>query len=134
MPLHLTRVAYGATSMAELVRRIADRAIAGEVRLTTRFLPKRHAEIAGSGALYWIVKHQLVGRSRILRFDATPEGRTDIVLEARFIPVRPLPRRAHQGWRYLEASDAPEDLGSDTPDAAALPENLLRDLADLALI
>ena len=120
MPLHLTRVAYGATSMAELVRRIADRAIAGEVRLTTRFLPKRHSEIIDGGSLYWIIKHQIAARARILRFEATPEGRTDIVLAARIIPVRPLPRRAHQGWRYLEASDAPEDLGSDTPDAAAV--------------
>lgn len=134
MPLHLSRVAYGATSMSELVQRISDRAMAGEVRLTTRFLPKRHAEIVEGGSLYWIVKHQIVGRARILRFEETPEGRTDIVLEARVIPVRPLPRRAHQGWRYLEDGDAPEDLGADTLDAATLPESLLRDLAALALI
>lgn len=120
--------------MTELVDRIADRAAGGEVRLTTRFLPKRHTEIVAGGSLYWIVKHQIVGRARILRFEETPEGRTDIVLEARVIPVHPLPRRAHQGWRYLDDSDAPADLGADTPDAATLPENLLRDLAELALI
>ncbi len=134
MPLHLTRVAYGAASMAELVRRIADRAYAGEVRLTTRFLPKRHAEIIDGGSLFWIVKHQIVARARVLRFEAIPEGRTDMVLEARVIPVRPVPRRAHQGWRYLEAADAPDDLGGDTPGAADLPETLLRELAELALI
>jgi hypothetical protein len=134
MPLHLTRVAYGATSLAELVRRIESRAESGEVRLTTRFLPKRHTEILEGGSLYWIVKHQLVARAVIKGFEATPEGRTDMVLEARVIPVRPLPRRAHQGWRYLEAADAPGDLGGDSPDEAALPPSLLRELAELALL
>ncbi len=135
MPLHLTRVAYGAASTAELVRRIADRTEKGEVRLTTRFLPKRHEEITQSGgSLYWIVKHQIAARAIILRFEQTPEGRFDIVLQARVIPVRPIPRRAHQGWRYLEATDAPEDLGGDSPETATLPEALLRELAELALI
>lgn len=113
MPLHLTKVAFGATSLEDLVNRVAARAIQGEVRMTTRFLPKRHAEILGGGALYWIIRHQLVGRASIKRFDPTADGRIDIVLEAKVIPVRPQPRRAHQGWRYLEGADAPEDLLGD---------------------
>lgn len=134
MPLHLTRVAYGAASTAELVKRIAERTQNGEVRLTTRFLPKRHEEVVAGGSLYWIIKHQIAARATILRFEQTPEGRFDIVLQARVIPVRPIPRRAHQGWRYVEAADAPEDLAGDTPDTATLPEALLRELAELALI
>ena len=41
MPLHLTKVAFGATSLSDLVSRIESRAHAGEVRMTTRYLPKR---------------------------------------------------------------------------------------------
>jgi hypothetical protein len=135
MPLHLTKVAFGATGLPDLVSRIDARAHAGEVRMTTRYLPKRHAEIEGIGSLYWIVRHQLIARARIIRFDPTPDGRMDIVLEARVIPVRPAPRRAHQGWRYLEDADAPEDLGGlMSQEDDALPAALLSDLAELALI
>ena len=103
--------------------------------MTTRYLPKRHSEIEGAGALYWIVRHQLIARARIKRFDPTPDGRMDIVLEARVIPVRPTPRRAHQGWRYLEDADAPEDLGGlMAQEDDVLPAALISDLAELALI
>ncbi|MEY3702765.1 MAG: hypothetical protein RLZZ561_385 [Pseudomonadota bacterium] len=135
MPLHLTKVAFGATGMPDLIQRVEARAQAGEVRMTTRYLPKHHAEIEGAGSLYWIVRHQLIARARIIRFDPTPDGRIDIVLEARVIPVRPAPRRAHQGWRYLEDADAPEDLGGlMSPEEAILPPALLSDLAELGLI
>lgn len=135
MPLHLTKVAFGATSLPDLVSRVEARGHAGEVRMTTRYLPKRHSEIEGAGALYWIVRHQLIARARIIRFDPTPDGRMDIVLEARVIPVRPTPRRAHQGWRYLEDADAPEDLGGlMAQEDDVLPAALLSDLAELALI
>lgn len=135
MPLHLSKVAFGATSVADLESRIEARAERGEVRMTTRYLPKRHAEILEGGSLYWIIRHQLVARARILRFDPTPDGRIDIVLDANVIAARPQPRRAHQGWRYLDDTATPADLAvmaeaGDDP----LPEPLLRDLADLALI
>ena len=135
MPLHLTKVAFGATSLDDLVARVAARAVAGEVRMTTRFLPKRHDEIIVGGSLYWIIRHQLVGRAAIKRFDPTPEGRMDIVLEAKVIPVRPQPRRAHQGWRYLEDADVPPDLAGEMGEGSDdLPPPLLRELALLALI
>ncbi len=135
MALHLTKVAFGATSYADLVRRVTTHSADGMVRMTTRFLPKRHDEIVAGGSLYWIIKHQLVGRAKILGFEATPEGRHHIVLEAKLVPVSPHPRRAHQGWRYLEAADAPSDLGTgDITRGDELPETLLRELAELSLI
>ncbi len=67
MPLHMTKIAFGAESPAHLRQRLEAYAEAGEIRLTTRYLPKRHEEMVG-GSLYWIVNHMLVGRSEILGF------------------------------------------------------------------
>ena len=132
MPLHLTKIAFGAKSYEHLAGWYEGR---GAIALTTRNRPTRHEECIG-GSLYWIIKHQLVGRARVLGFEDTPEGRVNIVLEAKVIPVKPMPRRAHQGWRYLEDKDVPSDLGSvsEGEDVSDLPPTLLSELADLSLI
>ena len=134
MPLHLTKVAFGAASVEQLAERLRARAAAGPVFLTTRYLPKRHAEVAGSGSLYWIIRHQLVARSAILTFGDAEGGRVAIHLDAELVTVQARPKRAHQGWRYLEAADAPADLGGDASGVAALPTVLMGRLAELALI
>ena len=67
--------------------------------------PKRAAELVG-GQLYWIIKHRLVAGTEI-RASRTARTAIDIVCSAELIAVSPMPRRAHQGWRYLEDSDAP---------------------------
>jgi hypothetical protein len=133
--LHLTKVAFGATSVDQLAERLRLRAQAGPVLLTTRYLPKRHEEVAGQGSLFWIVKHMLVARSPILGFGDAEGGRVAIRLDAELRIVEARPKRAHQGWRYLEAGDAPLDLGAGTADGvAALPPALVGRLAELALI
>ncbi len=130
MPLHMTKVAYGATSFEDLHSWFKTR---GETaRLTTRYLPKRHAEMIG-GSLYWILKHQLVARSEILNFEEAEGGRTHIVISTRLIDVHPKPKRAHQGWRYLEQADAPADL-ADGESADLLPPGLAGALAKLGLV
>ena len=129
--LHLTKVAFGCSSLDDLCARIEAR---GElVRLTTRYRPKRHAEIIG-GSLFWILKHKLVGRSEIIRFDEADGGRTDIVIRARVIATVALPKRAHQGWRYLEPANAPRDLGDGAQGADELPTALAGELAAMGLI
>ena len=137
MPLHLTKVAYGAQSLEELRSWVATRG--AEARLTTRYLPKRHEEIAptdgsAGGSLFWIFKHQLVMRSPILRFEEADGGRTNIVIAAKLIDVVPRPKRAHQGWRYLEDADAPRDLGSGEDAGEVLPGHIAADLARLGLV
>lgn len=133
--LHLTKVAFGAASVDQLAERIAARAAVGNLLLTTRYLPKRHAEIAGAGSLYWIVKHSLVARSPITGFAEAEGGRTAILLAAPLVRVMPRPKRAHQGWRYLDAADAPPDLGGDEGTAdTPLPPQLIGNLAALGLI
>lgn len=132
--LHLTKVAFGAASVEHLGDRLRERAAAGELFLTTRFLPKRHEEVAGKGSLYWILKHQLVARSPILAFGEAEGGRVAIRLDAPLVLVQARPKRAHQGWRYLEAADAPADLGGDATGVALMPPALVGKLVELALI
>lgn len=133
MPLHLTKIAFGEESAASLRAWLETHSEAGEARITTRYLPKREAEMAG-GSLYWIHQHMIVGRSPILRFQQKPDGRWWICLAPTLIAVTPRPRRAHQGWRYLEAADAPGDLDGDAAEGEALPAALASDLARLGLI
>jgi len=132
--LHLTKVAFGATSAEHLADRLRQRAAEGGMFLTTRYLPKRHEEVQGAGSLFWIIKHQLVARSPILRFGEAEGGRVAIHLAPDLVLVQARPKRAHQGWRYLEATDAPADLGGDASGMAELPPALLGKLAELALI
>ncbi len=130
--LHLTKVAFACRDLDALQQRIARRAIGGEVRISTRMRPKRAAELIG-GSLYWIVKHRLIAGQEILRFDDREDGRIDIVCSAELATVSPRPRRAHQGWRYLEDADAPQ--GSDDGSGlGALPPQLYARLAALALV
>jgi hypothetical protein len=130
MPLHLTKIAYGAENLTHLQAALAARAPVA--RLTTRYRPKRDAEMAG-GSLYWIIAHRIVARSPIIAFETRGDGRTDIAIEPVAIPVRPYPRRAHQGWRYLEGNDAPPDLGGGPGEGDELPPELRAELAQLGL-
>ena len=130
--LHMTRVAVGCSDYASLEQRIATRAGQDEIRFTTRFRPKRADELVG-GKLHFIVKHMLVGRVDILRFDDRPDGRVDIVCVPRLERIHPQPKRAHQGWRYLADADAPKTL-DDASGIDDLPPELYRELAGLSLI
>ena len=129
--LHLTTVAVGCASVEALENRIARRASRGEVRVATRMRPKRADELIG-GSLHWIVKHRLVACQQILRFDDRKDGRIDIVCTADLKVIAPRPKRAHQGWRYLE-----EDVAAapaDSSGTAELPPRLYGRLAALALV
>jgi hypothetical protein len=131
MPIHLTKIAFGAQS-AESLRRWLE-SHEDEARLTTRYLPKRHEEMAG-GSLYWIHEHAIIGRSPLIGFAQKEDGRWWIRLEPRLILVQPLARRAHQGWRYLVGNDAPPDLGGDIGTGDVLPGKLVSELAKLGLV
>ena len=130
--LHLTKVAFACRDLEALQKRIANRAIGRELRVPTRMRPKRAAELVG-GNLYWIVKHRIVAGLEILRFEDREDGRIDIVCSAELVTVTPLPRRAHQGWRYLEEADAPRS-GADSTGVGELPPQLYGRLAALALV
>ena len=127
--LHMTRVAVGCSDYPALQARIANYATSGEIRFATRFRPKRADELVG-GKLHFIVKHTLVARVEILRFDDRSDGRIDIVCAAKLVLVPPRPKRAHQGWRYLAEEFWPADMAGGEP----LPMELAAELAGLSLL
>ena len=133
MPLHMTKIAYGSESPATLRAWLESHQQAGEARLTTRYLPKRHAEMVG-GSLYWIHAKTIVGRSPLIGFMDNGAGRQWIRLEPRLIAVQTIPRRAHQGWRYLEEQDAPPDLGEGAEGTEEMPAEMLGELSRLGLV
>jgi len=132
MALHMTKIAFQSESADSLRAWLESHEAAGEARLTTRYLPKRHVEMAG-GSLYWILASQLVGRSPLLGFAEREDGKHWIRLAPRLIAVAPRPKRAHQGWRYLAAADAPPDLGGEG-EGDALPGDMAAALGRLGLL
>ena len=130
--LHLTKVAFGCRTLDALQKRVAARSHGGEVRVVTRMRPKRMDELIG-GSLHWIVKHRLVARQEILRFDDRKDGRIDIILSAELELIAAVPKRAHQGWRYLGDDDAPSGDADDSG-LSELPPLLYGKLAALALV
>ncbi len=143
--LHLIKLSVGSDSVDDLASwqagRVAERRVAGldaRPRHVTRMWPRRAPEILGGGSLYWVVKGQVACRQPLTGIrpftDPGGIGRCHLVLEPVVIPVQPRPCRPFQGWRYLEAKDAPADLGPGLGDVAAMPEGLRRELADLGLL
>src|SRR3954462_12680112 len=132
---HMSKVADSCASLETLRRRVESRVKDGIVPIVTRFMPKRADELIG-GSIYWIVKHRIAARQTILGFDVRASDRRTIIrLDPALVTVRALARRAHQGWRYLAAEDAPPDLGEgEAGDLEALPPDLAGKLAVLALI
>jgi hypothetical protein len=98
-------------------------------------MPKRADEVIG-GSLFWIIKHRMIARQEIvsLAMVMTEWGeKCRIGLRPGPVPVAVVPKRAHQGWRYLDAVDAPPDA-SFAADDAAMPIGLVRDLQALWLM
>ena len=129
--LHLTKVAFGCRDLDALRVRMASRADGGEVRVVTRMRPKRAEELVG-GNLYWIVKHRIVGGQQILAFADRTDGRIDIVCSAELQIVAPIPKRAHQGWRYFDFDAAAAAV--DETGVGELPPQLYGRLSALALL
>jgi hypothetical protein len=129
MPLSMTKIAYRSGSLENLRQWVE----AGpEALMTTRYLPRRHAEMIG-GSLYWILDHAIVARSEILGFEQREDRRWTIRLAPRLILVHPKAKRAHQGWRYLTERMAPTDLAEGEIASDAMPGRLIRKLSALGL-
>ena len=131
--LNISKVAVGCASFEALKRRQEGRLRDGFVPITTRFRPKRADELLG-GSIYWIIKHRIAARQTILGFADAEDRRTVIRLDPNLVPVKAFPKRAHQGWRYLDTADAPQDFDGVNDGLAMLPPDLAAKLSALFLI
>ncbi len=129
MPLHMIKLCVGCDTVEELV---AWHAGGRPWIMHTRQTPKRAVEILGGGSLYRVFKGVILCRQRILDIATVVEGanaRCEVTLDPQIVRVAPAPRRAFQGWRYLDARDAPDDLAAEL--AAEVPAELARQLREL---
>jgi hypothetical protein len=115
MSLHLIKLCVGADTPEDLRVWREARAKAGHRPIVhTRNTPKRAAELLDGGSLFWVFRGVVLIRQRIAAIETVGEGvqrRCEILLDDAQIPTAPQPRRAFQGWRYLEAKEAPADFG-----------------------
>ena len=145
MALHLIKLCVGCDSVKDLEdwirekrKRLKKSGSAREHIHTTRMTPKRGEELLDGGSLYWVIRGQIMCRQRLMAMrpfvDKEGVGRCRLALEPKVVLVEPRPFRAFQGWRYLEVKSAPRDLDRAAPGAAAMPEQLRRELRELGLL
>jgi hypothetical protein len=129
----MIKLCVGCDTVEELVAWHAADVGAGQPwTMRTRQTPKRAAEMLDGGSLYRVFKGVILCRQAILGVATVGDGvnaRCEVTLSPEVVRVAPAPRRAFQGWRYLEAKDAPEDLAGDL--AAEVPAELARQLREL---
>jgi hypothetical protein len=132
MPLHMIKLCVGADTIEDLVVWRRGHGAAGEPwLLRTRQTPKRAAEMVEGGSLYRVFRGTILCRQRILGVATMGEGiaaRCEVTLDEAVVRVAPTPRRAFQGWRYLEPVDAPPDL--DLEAFGEVPADLARQLRE----
>ena len=84
-----------------------------------------------------MIKSVILCRQRIVRLDervgADGIRRCAIVSDPDLIRVEATPKRAFQGWRYLQPSDAPADLPDGAQAEEALPPELSKALAAIGV-
>jgi len=145
MTLHLIKLCVGASSIEDLAdwqgRVLSGKTGYGKVdRLfhTTRMTPKRADELLDGGSLYWVMSGTIRVRQKLLEIEQYKDSegikRCRLYLDTPLVPTRPAPRRPFQGWRYLEAKDAPADLDMSAATAEDMPADMQAELMELGLL
>ena len=138
MALHLLKLAVGVNDLADLRRVQRERAKErGFYCFYTRNMPRRADVILDGGSVYWVIKGHVQARQRIRGFMpiVNRRGRPAVLvkLEAKVTPTEGLPRRAFQGWRYLEPNEAPRDLAKGGR-RGQIPPAMAQELRELGLL
>lgn len=155
MTVHLVKLCVGIESIDELAEWFASEDCKkarkrkglrspNEHSHWTRMKPKRLEEVLDGGSLYWVIRGRICVRHPILRLDDVQDEKGNaycaIVYEPKMILVETRPRRAFQGWRYLEEEDAPADLSDQRAALRAaraeadLPAKMVAELKALGLL
>ena len=115
MALHLIKLCVGVSEVEEMQSwaKIAKKS-QEDCDHVTRMFPRRRDEILDGGSLFWVIRGLILCRQPIadLQEIVGSDGikRCRILFKPQIILVRPTPRRAFQGWRYLVQDDTPADL------------------------
>jgi len=143
MTVHLVKLSVGPENLAQLSawqkKRLKDLKAADkkpELIHVTRQTPRRAEELLDGGSIYWVVKGWIVARQKLLELrEIKVKGvrHCGLVLGKKLVTVQPRQRRPFQGWRYLDAKDAPPD-STGPADGDDLPPELRRELAALGLV
>jgi hypothetical protein len=99
--------------------------------------PKRADELLAGGSLYWVMKGVIRCRQKLIGIepfvDGEGIGRCRLVLDKEIVATRRQERRPFQGWRYLDAKDAPADVKKGEAEDD-MPEEMRRELEELGLL
>jgi hypothetical protein len=145
MALHIIKLCVGVDSVEELDLWYRQEELAHAARgeefvraPITRMFPKRAEDVLDGGSLYWVIRGIVQVRQTILDLRPVRGGdgieRCAIVLDKELHRTEYQPRRAFQGWRYLEPKDAPADIRAAGAVDGDMPEAMRRALRELALI
>lgn len=133
MHLHIIKLCVGCDTVEELLDWRRAHAGPGEPWiLRTRQTPRRAAEMLDGGSVYRVFRGVILCRQRMLDIRTVGEGaaaRCEMTLDPEVVRVAPTPRRAFQGWRYLQPKDAPEDLSMEV--FGEVPPELARELREI---
>ena len=139
MSLNLVKLCVGVDEIQDLKDWIKHKYAAKEYsQHVTRMWPRREADILPGGSLYWVIRGMILCRQKIEGFERVTDAegiqRCRILMNKKVVLVHPQPRRAFQGWRYLEEKDAPQDLKGNSKSAGEMSEKMRRELAELGLL
>ena len=144
MTVHLIKLCVGADDIADLASwqeaRLAEKKKLKQPLVlshVTRMVPKRIDELLDGGSLYWVMKGVIRCRQKFLDIEAFTDAdginRCRLILDKEIVPTRRRDRRPFQGWRYLDAKDAPADVKKGEA-ADDMPDDMRRTLEELGLL
>lgn len=138
--VNIVKLCVGAESVEDQLAWIAEqraRDPAWRPCHVTRMWPRRADEVLNGGSLYWVIRGLILARQRLVglepRRGADGIERCALLLDDAVIRTEPVPRRAFQGWRYLETAETPRDLPAAHGADPALPAPLALALAEMGL-
>lgn len=133
--LHILKMAPGLRELSQLQDWMNARFTGPYAFVSTKSCPTRDEELLAGGSIYWVFANQILGRQELVGFEknAPPHNRCLIKVHREVIPTVPTPKRAFQGWRYLDGADAPMDLpkGREHED---IPDDINAALARMGLL
>jgi hypothetical protein len=145
MAVHLVKLCVGVETVQELkawqeerLKTLRKAGKRSELCHCTLQTPRRREEILAGGSLYWVIKGFILVRQPIV--DLRPDRKDDgtaccgIVLADELVATAAHPRRAFQGWRYLEADEAPRDVRGVSLETGDMPPAMRAALRELRLL